>query len=93
MNRKILKQIDFMYNLSFNKVVEIVKEYLKITGKTYKEIKANEEYKGIKIGFWKNSRRHPVVVYLNPVCPVNRNRVVIISSKTRRRAITSMLRC
>ena len=53
----ILKQIDFMYNLPFNKVVEIIKEYLEITGKTYEEIKRRDEYKGIKIGTWKNSRR------------------------------------
>ena len=54
----ILKQIDFMYNPPFNKVVEIIRVYLKITGKTYEEIKYNEEYKDIKIGSWKISRRH-----------------------------------
>ena len=53
----ILKQIDFMYNPPFNKVVEIIKEYLNITGKTYEEIKFSDEYKGIKIGVWKNTRR------------------------------------
>ena len=53
----ILKQIDFMYNLPFNKVVEVIKEYLKNTGKTYEEIKQIDEYKGIKIGIWKTTRR------------------------------------
>ena len=55
---EILKQIDFMYNPPFNKVVEIIKEYLEITGKTYEEIKRTEEYKRIKIGQWKTNRRH-----------------------------------
>ena len=53
----MLKQIDFMYNPPFNKVIEIIKEYLEITGKTYEEIKFSDEYKGIKIGVWKNTRR------------------------------------
>ena len=53
----ILKQIDFMYNPPFTKVVEIIKEYLEITGKTYEEIKRRDEYNGIKIGTWKLSRR------------------------------------
>ena len=53
----ILKQIDFIYNPPFNKVVEIIREYLETTGKTYGEIKQKEEYKGIKIGTWINNRR------------------------------------
>ena len=53
----ILKQIDFMYNPPFNKVVEIIKEYLDIMGKTYEEIMVKEEYKGIRIGLWKYNRR------------------------------------
>ena len=50
-------KIDFIYNPPFNKVVEIIREYLETTGKTYGEIKQKEEYKGIKIGTWINNRR------------------------------------
>ena len=54
----ILQQIDFMYNPPFNKVVEIIKEYLEEIGKKYEEIQVRTEYKkGIKIGNWKNTQR------------------------------------
>ena len=38
-------------------MLELIEEYLKITEKKYKEIKQNDEYKGIKIGKWKTDRR------------------------------------
>ena len=44
-------------NLSFEEMIELIQEYLKITGITYEEIKRNEEYKGIKLGQWKINRR------------------------------------
>ena len=38
-------------------MIEVIKEYLEITGKTYEEIEYNQEYKGKKIGRWKVDRR------------------------------------
>ncbi len=44
-------------NISFNDVVNLIKEYMKLTGITYIEIQQKTVYKGVNIGWWKNNRR------------------------------------
>lgn len=44
-------------NLSFNDVVNLIKEYMELTGLKYVEIKQKTIYKSVKIGLWINNRR------------------------------------
>lgn len=55
----ILKQIDFMYQpiLSFEEMINLIKEYMNETGVSYLDIMQKDVYNDIKIGVWKNNRR------------------------------------
>ena len=55
--RELGETFDIKKILSFEEMIEIIKEYMQETEKKYEEIKFNTEYKGIKIGLWKNRQR------------------------------------
>ena len=55
----ILKQIDFMYQpiLSFEEMINLIKEFIEEKGISYSEIKARDIYKSRKIGSWIKTKR------------------------------------
>ena len=55
----ILKQIDFMYQpiLSFEEMINLIKEFIEEKGISYLEIKARDIYKSRKIGSWIKTKR------------------------------------